>query len=35
MDWKQYLQENQGSVVDELLAFIRIPSVSALPTHAA
>ena len=34
MDWKQYLQENQGSVVDELLAFIRIPSVSALPTHA-
>ena len=35
MDWKEYLQENQGSVVDELLAFIRIPSVSALPTHAA
>ena len=35
MDWKQYLQENQGSVVDELLAFIRIPSVSALPAHAA
>ena len=35
MDWKKYLQENQGSVVDELLAFIRIPSVSALPAHAA
>ena len=35
MDWKEYLQENQGSVVDELLAFIRIPSVSALPAHAA
>ena len=35
MDWKEYLRENQGSVVDELLAFIRIPSVSALPAHAA
>ncbi len=35
MDWKEYLQETQGSVVDELLAFIRIPSVSALPAHAA
>ena len=35
MDWKEYLQENQGSVLDELLAFIRIPSVSALPAHAA
>ena len=35
MDWKEYLQENQGSVVDQLLAFIRIPSVSALPAHAA
>ena len=35
MDWKEYLQEKQVSVVDELLAFIRIPSVSALPTHAA
>ena len=35
MDWKEYLQEKQASVVDELLAFIRIPSVSALPTHAA
>ena len=34
MDWQEYLQENQGSAVDELLAFIRIPSVSALPTHA-
>ena len=34
MDWQEYLQENQGSVVDELLAFIRIPSISALPTHA-
>ena len=35
MDWKEYLHEHQGSVVDELLAFIRIPSVSALPAHAA
>ena len=34
MDWKEYLQEKQGGVVDELLAFIRIPSVSALPAHA-
>lgn len=34
MNWKEYLHEHQGSVVDELLSFIRIPSVSALPAHA-
>ena len=34
MDWKSYLREQQQRVVDELLAFIRIPSVSALPAHA-
>jgi len=34
MDWKEYLHDNQGSVVDQLLTFIRIPSVSALPAHA-
>ena len=35
MNWKEYLREHQGSVVDELLSFIRIPSVSALPARAA
>ncbi|MCY4484758.1 MAG: dipeptidase [Spirochaetaceae bacterium] len=34
MDWKSYLRGQQQRVVDELLAFIRIPSVSALPEHA-
>ena len=34
MDWKNYLREQQRRVLDELLAFIRIPSVSALPAHA-
>ena len=35
MDWKKYLHEHQSSAVDELLTFIRFPSVSALPAHAA
>ena len=35
MDWKEYLHEHQSSAVEELLTFIRIPSVSALPAHAA
>ena len=34
MNWTTYLREQQSRVVDELLAFIRIPSVSALPAHA-
>lgn len=34
MNWQTYLREHQSRVVDELLAFIRIPSVSALPGHA-
>ena len=35
MNWQTYLHEHQSRVVDELLTFIRIPSVSALPAHAA
>jgi len=32
--WQTYLQENQAKHVDELVEFLRIPSVSALPEHA-
>ena len=34
MSWNDYLHERQDQLVDELLAFIRIPSVSAEPGHA-
>ncbi len=34
MKWQAYLNENEDRFVEELLAFIRIPSVSALPEHA-
>ena len=33
--WETYLEENQGRFTEELLDFLRIPSVSALPAHAA
>ncbi len=33
-DWKAYLDEQQGRYTDELLEFLRIPSISALPEHA-
>jgi acetylornithine deacetylase/succinyl-diaminopimelate desuccinylase-like protein len=33
--WESYLEENQGRFTEELLDFLRIPSVSALPAHAA
>ena len=32
--WENYLEENRDRFVDELLDFIRIPSISALPEHA-
>jgi acetylornithine deacetylase/succinyl-diaminopimelate desuccinylase-like protein len=33
--WKSYLDENQPRFLDELLDFLRIPSISALSAHAA
>jgi acetylornithine deacetylase/succinyl-diaminopimelate desuccinylase-like protein len=33
--WQAYLAEHQARFVQELLEFLRIPSVSALPQHAA
>lgn len=33
--WDQYLQEHQESHLAELLDFLRIPSISSLPDHAA
>src|SRR5689334_25417677 len=32
--WQTYLDENHDRFFDELLDFLRIPSVSALPEHA-
>lgn len=33
--WKTYLADHQAQFLDELLDFLRIPSISALPEHAA
>ena len=33
--WESYLADNQDRFIDELLDFVRIPSISALPEHAA
>lgn len=33
-DWNTYIQSNAWRFVDELLEFVRIPSISALPEHA-
>lgn len=33
--WNQYLERNQPQFVEELLDFLRIPSVSAISAHAA
>lgn len=33
--WEEYLQQNEPRFVEELMDFLRIPSVSALPAHAA
>jgi len=35
LTWKTYLEQNQTRFQDELLDFLRIPSISALPDHAA
>ncbi len=32
--WETYLEENKARFLDELLDFLRIPSISALPEHA-
>ena len=34
MTWETYLVEQQPRYQEELLQFLRIPSVSALPEHA-
>ena len=34
MTWDEYLLENRDRFVEELLEFLRIPSVSSLPEHA-
>ena len=34
MNWSDYLDANQSRFIDELLDFVRIPSVSASPAHA-
>ena len=31
--WESYLAQHKGRLLDELLAFLRIPSISALPAH--
>ena len=33
--WETYLKENKDVLLSELLEFLRIPSISALPAHAA
>src|SRR4051812_15295970 len=33
--WQKYLNDNQPRFVEEMLEFLRIPSVSSLPEHAA
>ena len=35
MNWSDYLDTNQARFVDELVDFVRIPSVSAAPAHVA
>ena len=33
-DWKEYLESNQKRFEQELLEFLRIPSISSLPENA-
>ena len=33
--WEAYLDEHQPRFLTELLEFLRIPSISAIPAHAA
>ena len=35
MTWQTYLEQQQPSYLDELLQFLSIPSISALPEHAS
>jgi acetylornithine deacetylase/succinyl-diaminopimelate desuccinylase-like protein len=35
MSWETYLKEQQPRYLEELLQFLRIPSISSLPAHAA
>ena len=35
MSWQKYLSDNDARFVEEMLEFLRIPSVSSLPQHAA
>jgi len=34
-EWQEYLEENGSDYIDELCEFLRIPSISSLPEHAA
>jgi acetylornithine deacetylase/succinyl-diaminopimelate desuccinylase-like protein len=34
-DWKAYLESNASRYLEELMDFLRIPSISSLPEHAA
>jgi acetylornithine deacetylase/succinyl-diaminopimelate desuccinylase-like protein len=34
-DWREYLEENTPGYLEELMEFLRIPSISSLPEHAA
>ncbi|NLG49453.1 MAG: dipeptidase [Chloroflexi bacterium] len=34
VDWRDYLEKNQPRFLGELIEFLRIPSISALPEHA-
>jgi len=34
-NWKEYVQANTTRYLEELMAFLRIPSISSLPEHAA
>ena len=34
-DWQAYLADNTSRYLDELFDFLRIPSISSLPEHAA
>jgi acetylornithine deacetylase/succinyl-diaminopimelate desuccinylase-like protein len=33
--WQEYLEDNEDGYLDELCEFLRIPSISSLPEHAA
>ena len=34
-NWKEYVEANTSRYLEELMAFLRIPSISSLPEHAA